>query len=139
MQKKRGFFYLSFVSLFHLYLYLTSLFGKYTSIFRSNFFQITKMMTYSIKQLMGLCSDYALDAQIQKILFSLDLWVPKAARVSFIFLTIYLFFHTSTFSRKYKLIMLHNNNILQVLSRDLIVLGLLFRLKKYLYIIYFFL
>jgi len=29
---------------------------------------------------MGLCSDYALDAQIQKILFSLDLWVPKAAR-----------------------------------------------------------
>jgi hypothetical protein len=83
MQKKRGFFYLSFVSLFHLY--LTSLFGKYTSIFRSNFFQITKMMTYSIKQLMGLCSDYALDAQIQKILFSLDLWVPKAARVSFIF------------------------------------------------------
>jgi hypothetical protein len=38
------------------------------------------MVTYSIKQLMGLCSDYALDAQIQKILFSLDLWVPKAAR-----------------------------------------------------------
>ncbi|CAF0808090.1 unnamed protein product [Adineta steineri] len=38
------------------------------------------MVTYSIKQLMGFCSDYALDAQIQKILFSLDLWVPKAAR-----------------------------------------------------------
>ncbi|CAF4033408.1 unnamed protein product [Rotaria sp. Silwood2] len=38
------------------------------------------MITYSIKDLMGLCSDYALDAQIQKILFSLDLWVPKAAR-----------------------------------------------------------
>ncbi|UJR21655.1 hypothetical protein I4U23_024732 [Adineta vaga] len=38
------------------------------------------MVTYSIKDLMGLCSDYALDAQIQKILFSLDLWVPKAAR-----------------------------------------------------------
>lgn len=33
-----------------------------------------------MKQLMGFCSDYALDAQIQKILFSLDLWVPKAAR-----------------------------------------------------------
>ena len=40
-----------------------------------------KMVTYSIKDLMGLCSDYALDAQIQKILFSMDLWVPKAARV----------------------------------------------------------
>ena len=39
------------------------------------------MVTYSMKQLMGLCADYALDAQIQKILFSLDLWVPKAARV----------------------------------------------------------
>jgi hypothetical protein len=39
------------------------------------------MVTYSIKDLMGLCTDYALDAQIQKILFSLDLWVPKAARV----------------------------------------------------------
>lgn len=39
------------------------------------------MVTYSIKQLMGLCSDYALDAEIQKILFSLDLWIPKAARV----------------------------------------------------------
>ncbi|CAF1094426.1 unnamed protein product [Adineta steineri] len=38
------------------------------------------MVTYSIKDLMSLCSDYALDAQIQKILFSLDLWVPKAAR-----------------------------------------------------------
>ncbi|CAF0721114.1 unnamed protein product [Adineta ricciae] len=38
------------------------------------------MVTYSIKDLMGLCSDYALDASIQKILFSLDLWVPKAAR-----------------------------------------------------------
>ncbi|CAF1934565.1 unnamed protein product [Rotaria magnacalcarata] len=38
------------------------------------------MVTYSIKQLMGLCSDYGLDAQVQKILFSLDLWVPKAAR-----------------------------------------------------------
>ncbi|UJR27515.1 hypothetical protein I4U23_008799 [Adineta vaga] len=38
------------------------------------------MMTYSIKQLMDLCSDYALDAQIQKILFAVDLWVPKAAR-----------------------------------------------------------
>ncbi|CAF3914706.1 unnamed protein product [Rotaria sp. Silwood1] len=38
------------------------------------------MITYSIKQLTSLCSDYALDAQIQKILFSLDLWVPKAAR-----------------------------------------------------------
>ncbi|CAF3039685.1 unnamed protein product [Rotaria sp. Silwood2] len=38
------------------------------------------MLTYSIKQLMNLCSDYALDAQIQKILFSLDLWIPKAAR-----------------------------------------------------------
>ncbi|CAF0804572.1 unnamed protein product [Adineta ricciae] len=38
------------------------------------------MITYSAKQLMNLCSDYALDAQIQKILFSLDLWVPKAAR-----------------------------------------------------------
>jgi len=38
------------------------------------------MVTYSIKQLMGLCSDYALDAEIQKILFSLDLWIPKAAR-----------------------------------------------------------
>ena len=45
------------------------------------FHDITVMVTYSIKQLMGLCSDYALDAQIQKILFSLDLWVPKAARV----------------------------------------------------------
>jgi hypothetical protein len=43
------------------------------------------MVTYSVKQLMGLCSDYALDAQIQKILFSLDLWVPKAARVSLSF------------------------------------------------------
>jgi len=39
------------------------------------------MITYSIKELMGLCSDYALDAQIQKILFAFDLWVPKAARV----------------------------------------------------------
>jgi hypothetical protein len=43
------------------------------------------MVTYSIKDLMGFCSDYALDARIQKILFSLDLWVPKAARVCCIF------------------------------------------------------
>lgn len=58
-------------------------------IFLLRVFQITviglesreRMITYSIKQLMGLCADYALDAQIQKILFSLDLWVPKAARV----------------------------------------------------------
>ena len=46
-----------------------------------SYVQSGKMVTYSIKQLMGLCSDYALDAPIQKILFSLDLWVPKAARV----------------------------------------------------------
>ena len=39
------------------------------------------MVTYSIKDLMSYCADYALDAQIQKILFSLDLWLPKAARV----------------------------------------------------------
>ncbi|CAF3676883.1 unnamed protein product [Rotaria socialis] len=38
------------------------------------------MVIYSIKDLMGLCTDYALDAQIQKILFSFDLWIPKAAR-----------------------------------------------------------
>ncbi|CAF2071055.1 unnamed protein product [Rotaria magnacalcarata] len=38
------------------------------------------MVTYSIKDLMGLCTDYALDAQIQKRLFSFDLWIPKAAR-----------------------------------------------------------
>src|ERR1044072_8944433 len=96
------------------------------------------MITYSIKKLMGLCSDYALDAQIQKILFSLDLWVPKAARVSFIFFYhLSIYFDKLTFLRKYKLIMLHNNNILQVLSLDLIVLGWLFLAKKYLYIILF--
>jgi hypothetical protein len=55
------------------------------------------MMTYSIKQLMGLCSDYALDAQIQKILFSLDLWVPKAARVSLIFFYYLPFFSINQF------------------------------------------
>ncbi len=72
---------------------------------------------------MSLCSDYALDAQIQKILFSLDLWVPKAARVSLIFFIIYLFVYKSSFLRKYKLIMFHNNNMLQLPSLDLIVLG----------------
>jgi hypothetical protein len=56
------------------------------------------MVTYSIKKLMGLCSDYALDAQIQKILFSLDLWVPKAARVSLIFFIICPYFLSINFS-----------------------------------------
>lgn len=46
---------------------------------------------------MGLCSDYALDAQVQKILFSLDLWVPKAARVSFYFCFVLLCVENSIF------------------------------------------
>ncbi|CAF3686817.1 unnamed protein product [Rotaria socialis] len=45
-----------------------------------NAFAHKRMVIYSIKDLMGLCTDYALDAQIQKILFSFDLWIPKAAR-----------------------------------------------------------
>jgi hypothetical protein len=50
------------------------------------------MVIYTAKELMALCSDYALDAPVQKILFSLDLWVPKAARVWLIF------FHISSLS-----------------------------------------
>lgn len=79
------------------------------------------MLTYSIKDLMGLCADYALDAQIQKILFSVDLWVPKAARVdSLIFVENILI----VFSRKFILIMLLNNDMLPLHSPVLIALGL---------------
>ena len=84
-----------------------------------------KMVTYSIKDLMGLCSDYALDAQIQKILFSLDLWVPKAARVwsPCSFTDSVHPIDRVNFSRKFILIMWLNNDMLRVWFRDSIAPG----------------
>lgn len=83
------------------------------------------MVVYSIKDLMSLCSDYALEAEVQKILFSCDLWVPKAARVrlnsKFLVSCRDFILH-----RKYKLIMLHNNDMQQRLFLVLIALGLFF-------------
>lgn len=81
IEKKRGFFVLCYWC--SRVLLIRSFEETKTRHSLCSYVQIENMVTYSIKQLMGLCSDYALDAPIQKILFSLDLWVPKAARVRF--------------------------------------------------------
>ena len=83
-----------------------------------------KMVTYSIKDLMGLCSDYALDAQIQKILFSLDLWVPQSC--SSMISPLAASAHPTdraNFSRKFILIMWPNNDMLRVWFPDSIAPG----------------